>query len=121
MSLKQILPVLLFRRLLRERNPGRMDTRLTEAERKKRWREAVIIVLAVILIVFLTRAEISLTQLSADAKLGSNISIFVVINIVILLVILLVYLVSRNVVKLFLCLLYTSPSPRDGLLSRMPS
>ena len=22
---------------------------------------------------------------------------------------------------LFLCLLYTSPSPRDGLLSRMPS
>ena len=24
-------------------------------------------------------------------------------------------------VKLFICLLYTSPSPRDGLLSRMPS
>ena len=23
--------------------------------------------------------------------------------------------------RLFLCLLYTSPSPRDGLLSRMPS
>jgi two-component system nitrogen regulation sensor histidine kinase NtrY len=79
-----------------------MDTRLTEAERKKRWREAIIIVLAVILIIFLTRAEISLTQLSADAKLGSNIAIFVVINIVILLVILLVYLVSRNVVKLFI-------------------
>src|SRR5665647_673822 len=101
MSLKQILPVLLFRRLLRERNPGRMDTRLTEAERKKRWREAVIIVLAVILIIFLTKAEISLTQISAGAKLGSNIAIFAVINIVILLVILLVYLVSRNVVKLF--------------------
>ena len=29
---------------------------------------------------------------------------------------------SKNIVKEFLiCLLYTSPSPRDGLLSRMPS
>ena len=26
-----------------------------------------------------------------------------------------------NKLKLNLCLLYTSPSPRDGLLSRMPS
>ena len=59
-------------------------------------------VVAVILIIFLTRAEIRLTQLSADANLGSNIAIFAVINIVILLVILLVYLVSRNVVKLFI-------------------
>ena len=31
-------------------------------------------------------------------------------------------LVSKGMVKEFrLCLLYTSPSPRDGLLSRMPS
>ncbi|NTW99333.1 MAG: PAS domain S-box protein [Geobacteraceae bacterium] len=78
-----------------------MNTRVSQEERKKRFREAIIIVLAVILIVFLTRTEISLTQLSADAKLGSNIAIFAVINVVILLVILLVYLVSRNVVKLF--------------------
>ncbi|MFA7406039.1 MAG: PAS domain-containing sensor histidine kinase, partial [Pelobacteraceae bacterium] len=78
-----------------------MNTRVSKEERKKRVREAIIIVLAVILIIFLTRAEISLTQLSAGAKLGSNIAIFAVINIVILLVILLVYLVSRNVVKLF--------------------
>jgi len=78
-----------------------MSNRLPPEERKKRIREAVIIVLSVILIIFLTRAEISLTQLSSDAKLGSNIAIFAVINIVILLVILLVYLVSRNVVKLF--------------------
>ena len=28
---------------------------------------------------------------------------------------------SGNVGKLVACLLYTSPSPRDGLLSRMPS
>ncbi len=78
-----------------------MNTRVTKEERSKRVREAIVIVLAVILIVLLTRAEISLTQLSSDAKLGSNIAIFAVINVVILLVILLVYLVSRNVVKLF--------------------
>ena len=28
---------------------------------------------------------------------------------------------SLGVVELTVCLLYTSPSPRDGLLSRMPS
>ncbi len=70
-------------------------------ERKKRLRETIVILLSVILIIFLTRAEINLTRLTADAKMGSNIAIFAVINVVILLVILLVYLVSRNVVKLF--------------------
>jgi two-component system nitrogen regulation sensor histidine kinase NtrY len=79
-----------------------MDIKLTPHERKKRIREGVIIFLALVLIIFLTRAEIRLTQLSADAPMGSNIAIFGVINIVILLVILLVYLVSRNVVKLFM-------------------
>jgi two-component system nitrogen regulation sensor histidine kinase NtrY len=74
---------------------------LTTYERKKRIREAVIIVLAVILILLLTKAEMHLTQLSADAPMGSNIAIFGVINIVVMLVILLVYLVCRNVVKLF--------------------
>ena len=28
---------------------------------------------------------------------------------------------TKNVGRDFICLLYTSPSPRDGLLSRMPS
>ena len=32
-----------------------------------------------------------------------------------------VYLMTSLFVLLFTCLLYTSPSPRDGLLSRMPS
>ena len=31
------------------------------------------------------------------------------------------YLSNRSRTVLYLCLLYTSPSPRDGLLSRMPS
>lgn len=79
-----------------------MDTRLSVEERRKRIREAIIIVLAIILIIFLTKTEIHLTQLSADAPMGSNIAIFGVINVVVLLVILLVYLVCRNVVKLFM-------------------
>ena len=31
------------------------------------------------------------------------------------------YLIERENLEMVLCLLYTSPSPRDGLLSRMPS
>ena len=70
-------------------------------EKRKRIREALIILLSVILIGFLTRAEILLTKMSAEKAFSSNITIFAVINIVVLLVILLVYLVSRNMVKLF--------------------
>ena len=29
--------------------------------------------------------------------------------------------VNRDLMQAIVCLLYTSPSPRDGLLSRMPS
>ncbi len=79
-----------------------MNVEVPHGERRKRFREAILIVVSLLLIFILTRVEISLTQLSADAKLGSNIAIFAVINVVILLVILLVYLVCRNVVKLFL-------------------
>jgi two-component system, NtrC family, nitrogen regulation sensor histidine kinase NtrY len=79
-----------------------MDSKLPKKEIQKRTREAIIIAVATILIVILTSAEIRLTQLSADTTIGSNITIFGVINVVIMLVILLVYLVSRNVVKLLL-------------------
>ena len=81
------------------------DTKLfkvPKGEQKKRTREAIIIVLATVLILFLTKAEIRLTQLSADVPISSNIAIFGVINFVVLLVILLIYLVSRNIVKLLL-------------------
>jgi two-component system nitrogen regulation sensor histidine kinase NtrY len=83
-----------------ERIAGRVNTTVSKDERNKRYREAIVIVIAIISIIFLTKAEISLTQLSVGATLGNNIAVFAVINIVILLVILLVYLVSRNVVKL---------------------
>lgn len=79
-----------------------MESKITTNERRKRIREAVIICLSIVLIIFLTKAEMHLTRLSADAPMGSNIAIFAVINVVILLVILLVYLVSRNAVKLFM-------------------
>lgn len=79
-----------------------MTPALTKYERSKRIREGILICCAVVMILLLTRAEMSLTQLSLDAPLVSNVAIFGVINIVILLVILLVYLVSRNVVKLFM-------------------
>lgn len=79
-----------------------MTQHLTNYERNKRIREGILIFCAVVVILLLTRAEIRLTQLSVDAPIGSNIAIFGVINVVILLVILLVYLVSRNVVKLFM-------------------
>ena len=81
---------------------SKVNSKLPVYERKKRLREAAIICLAVLLIILLTRAEFRLTQLSANAPLGSNIAIFGVINLVILLVILLVYLVCRNIVKLFI-------------------
>ena len=32
-----------------------------------------------------------------------------------------VYFADENYITIETCLLYTSPSPRDGLLSRMPS
>ena len=32
-----------------------------------------------------------------------------------------VHVELNTATKMFCCLLYTSPSPRDGLLSRMPS
>ena len=46
---------------------------------------------------------------SAEARLGRNMSLVAAIGIILT--------IAINVA----CLLYTSPSPRDGLLSRMPS
>lgn len=73
---------------------------LSMVEKRKRVREAAIIVLALVLIVLLTGVEIRLTQISSTAPLSSNIVIFGMINVIILLVVLLVYLISRNVLKL---------------------
>ena len=79
-----------------------MQSRLSKNERNKRIREAIIVILAVILMVYLARVVVRLTQISDEANWGSSIAIFGIIIIVILLVILLVYLVCRNLVKLFI-------------------
>lgn len=79
-----------------------MTPKITDMERKKRIREGLVIVLALVLIILLTKTEIHLTRISTDVPMESNIVIFGIINVVVLLVILLVYLVCRNAVKLFM-------------------
>jgi two-component system nitrogen regulation sensor histidine kinase NtrY len=76
--------------------------RFSPAEARKSKREAIIIVVSLFLIVFLTLAEFQLSDISAAAPGISNIFIFGLINIVLLLIILLVYLVFRNVARIIL-------------------
>ena len=81
---------------------GKNKKELSPYELRKRRREALIIAFSILLIIFLTIAEIQLSQLSPDFPTGNNILIFGLINVIILLIILLVYLVSRNIAKLML-------------------
>lgn len=75
---------------------------LNPSELRKRRREAMIIAFSILLIVFLTQAEVQLSRLSPDFPSGNNVLVFGLINVIILLIILLVYLVSRNIAKLML-------------------
>jgi two-component system nitrogen regulation sensor histidine kinase NtrY len=75
---------------------------LSSSELRKRRREALMIAFSILLIVFLTQAEVRLSRLSPDFPAGNNILVFGLINVIILLIILLVYLVSRNIAKLML-------------------
>lgn len=72
------------------------------AEVKKSKREAIIIVLSLLLIVFLTQAELRLSNISSETQTVNDILIFVLINVVILLIVLLVYLVCRNIARILL-------------------
>lgn len=69
---------------------------------KKIKRDSFIIALSILLIIFLTAAEIRLSQFNPEFPTGNNIFVFGLINIIILLIILLVYLVFRNIAKLIL-------------------
>jgi two-component system nitrogen regulation sensor histidine kinase NtrY len=84
--------------------PGALpdETGLPPAELKKRKREAVIVFLSLLAILILTSVEIHLSRLNSEVPIGSNITIFGIINVIILLIILLVYLIFRNIAKLFL-------------------
>jgi two-component system nitrogen regulation sensor histidine kinase NtrY len=75
---------------------------LNPSELRKRRREAMIIAFSILLIIFLTQAEVQLSRLSPDFPAGNNVLVFGLINVIILLIILLVYLVSRNIAKLML-------------------
>jgi len=76
--------------------------RFSALEVKKSKREAMIIILSLLLIVFLTHAELRLSDISSDVRMVDNILIFGLINVVILLIVLLVYLVCRNIARILL-------------------
>jgi len=76
--------------------------RFSALEVKKSRREAIIIILSLLLIIFLTNAELRLSDISSDIRTVDNILIFGLINVVILLIVLLVYLVCRNIARILL-------------------
>lgn len=76
--------------------------RFSPAEARKSRREAIIIAVSLFLIVFLTLAELYLSDISSAAPGINNIFIFGLINIILLLIVLLVYLVFRNVARIIL-------------------
>ncbi len=78
------------------------QNRFSPSEARKSKREAIIIIISLLLIVLLTFAEMRLSDISADIQTANNILIFGLINVVILLIILLVYLVCRNVARILL-------------------
>ncbi|MCM2358892.1 MAG: ATP-binding protein [Geobacteraceae bacterium] len=80
----------------------RQGTEPSQTEARKRKREGIIVVISLLLIILLTRAELGLTRLSSEVTIGNNILIFGLVNIIVLLIILLVYLVFRNLAKLLM-------------------
>ncbi|HBA88440.1 MAG TPA: PAS domain-containing sensor histidine kinase [Geobacter sp.] len=82
--------------------PEKQLSDLPAGELRKRKREAVIVCVSLLTILILTFLEMHLSRISSDVPMGSNITIFGIINVIILLIILLVYLVFRNIAKLFL-------------------
>jgi two-component system, NtrC family, nitrogen regulation sensor histidine kinase NtrY len=82
--------------------PDTVGSGLSAGELRKRKREAVIVCVSLLAILLLTFTEIHLSRLNSEVPMGSNITIFGIINVIILLIILLVYLVFRNIAKLLL-------------------
>lgn len=82
--------------------PQQSESGLSPNEIRKRKREAIIVCVSLVFIVILSSVEIHLSRLNSEVPMGSNITIFGIINIIILLIILLVYLVFRNIAKLLL-------------------
>lgn len=73
---------------------------ITPAQKKRRYRERILVVLALILIVSFGLVEGWFFQLQSDLPLTGNILLFAFININVILLLILAYLVLRNIVKL---------------------
>jgi two-component system, NtrC family, nitrogen regulation sensor histidine kinase NtrY len=71
-------------------------------ERRKRRREWAIIFLVTILVIFLTRFESGLFEVTSQLPLSKNILVLALINVNILLILLILFLVFRNIFKLVL-------------------
>ncbi len=71
-------------------------------ERRKRRREWVIIFLVTGLVIFLTRFESGLFEVTSQLPLSKNILVLALINVNILLILLILFLVFRNIFKLVL-------------------
>lgn len=71
-------------------------------ERRKRRREWVIIFLVTGLVIFLTRFESGLFEVTSHLPLSKNILVLALINVNILLILLILFLVFRNIFKLLL-------------------
>jgi two-component system nitrogen regulation sensor histidine kinase NtrY len=71
-----------------------------QADKKRRKREAVLIVVIFIVVAFLTLAEFRIINFGTDIPVSNTILMFILININLLLLILLIFLVFRNLVKL---------------------
>jgi len=78
------------------------ETTRTQSETLKRRREWLLILLAIALVVFLSRLEVKLFDLSSQAPLGNTLLVLSLINLNILLILLFLFLLSRNLFKLIL-------------------
>jgi len=79
---------------------GKVEIGSPRYEQRKRKREAVIIVISLILISVLISTQVHLTRISSEVPMGANILIFALINVITLLIILFIYLLARNIFKL---------------------
>ncbi|MCK5784483.1 MAG: HAMP domain-containing protein, partial [Desulfobacterales bacterium] len=74
--------------------------RLSQDERKRRKREAIIIICSLFFIAFLTLIENRVIHFGGNFPISNTILMFILININLLLLILIIFLVFRNLVKL---------------------
>ena len=78
-------------------------------------------VIVFIALAFLTVVTVAISYLDIGVKAGIALGLFVASIKASLVACYFMHLIDEKTTIYWTCLLYTSPSPRDGLLSRMPS